>query len=119
MGELPKNHELEAALLCVDGRKFRARLDWVRKSLADNSNAWIFLTALADKNPVKFMSLVDEFSNVLFDWDDIDVLLTSGMGGMNSGKIPAIKKYKEYFKEKSLREAKADIEDRMRHLRIL
>jgi len=117
MGDtLPKNNELEAAMLCVDGRRFLSRLDWVRKSLSEDSNAWTFITKLAYKNPVKFMEYVDAFSNDLFEWDEIDAILRSGP----HAKIPAIKKYREIVggDEVGLREAKRIVEERIRKLQV-
>ena len=119
MGDLlPKNKELEAAMLCVDGRKFLARLDWVRKELPENSRAWEFLTKLAKKNPVKFMEYVDEFSNNLFEWDEIDAILQSG--GPATNKIRAIKRYREILGSDviGLTEAKRAVEERMRKLQV-
>ena len=101
-------------MLCVDGRKFLARLDWVRDELHENSRAWEFLTKLANKNPVKFMEYVEEFSDNLFEWDEVDAILRSGP----HSKIPAIKKYREIMGNGvvGLKEAKIAVEGRMRKL---
>lgn len=113
---LPENRELEAAMLCVDGREFLSRLDWVRKELPQDSNAWTFLTSLAEKNPVKFIELVDEFSNELFDWEEIDSFLKQ----TKPDKIRAIKKYRDHVgtKNVSLKDAKRIIEERMAKLGV-
>jgi len=114
---LPKNKELEAAMLCVNGREFLSRLDWVRKGLDENTNAWEFLTKLAHKNPAGFVSLVSELSNNLFEWDKIDEILLEGSAG---AKIRAIKAYRVHAggEEIGLRAAKETIEDRMKILKL-
>ena len=113
MGErgLPKGKELEEAMLCVNGREFIVRLDWARRGVEEGSNAWTLLTGIAYKNPQKFISFVDEFSNQLFEWYEVDHVLHSGP----HKKIPAIKKYRE-ITGVGLKEAKAAVEDRMRIL---
>mgnify|MGYP006310021599 CR=1 FL=1 len=118
MGEaLPNGGELEAAMLCVDGRRFISRLDWARKDLDQRSNAWVFLTALAEKNPVKFMEYVDEFSNELFEWEKIDKILLGQSPTTGKKKIEAIKLYRQY-RDVDLKEAKEMIEKRMQELSI-
>ena len=118
MEKLPKNKELEAAMLCVNGREFLSRLDWVRKNLGEDTHAWEFLTKLAYKNPAGFVSLVSELSNNLFEWDKIDKILLQGTDA--GKKIRAIKAYREYAGGGAvgLKEAKEAVEDRMRVLQV-
>lgn len=119
-GELPKNKELETAMLCVNGREFLVRLDWARRNIPNESNAWTFITGLAYTNPSKFMSYVDEYSQELFEWDEIDEILKNGInsGSATSGKIQAIKRYREITCT-GVKEAKEAVVKRIRALGII
>lgn len=106
MGDsLTSGKELEEAILYVNGRDFLSRLDWARRELDDDTNAWSFITALAHSNPAKFVSLVNDLSDNLFDWVEIDALLSLGK------VIPAIKQYRE-ITNAGLKEAKNAIDER-------
>ena len=65
--------ELRSAFRCVDGVKYRKYLDWLRDKLSPDTNAWKFLTVLADKNPQKILTLVKECEPLVFvQWERIE-----------------------------------------------
>jgi hypothetical protein len=71
--QLVPDDELRSAFRCVDGVKYRRCLDWLRDKLSPDTNAWKFLTALADKNPQKIISLVKECEPLVFvKWERIE-----------------------------------------------
>jgi hypothetical protein len=107
--KLPKGKELEAAMLCVNGREFIYRLDWVRKELPEDSNAWKFLTGLAYSNPSRFIKLVEETRLDSAEWFEVDQILKSHP----HPKIAAIKAYRETHAGVGLKEAKEKVEKRM------
>lgn len=112
MGDaLTKNKELEEAMLCVNGREFLVRLDWARRDLLEESNAWKFITELAYQNPIKFISYVDSFSDQMFEWVEIDQLIKANP----KMKIPIIKRYRE-ITGKGLKDSKEAIDARFRKL---
>ena len=116
--ELPENKELETALLSVNGREFLQRLDWVRKDLDEGSNAWAFVTHLARNNPSKFIEYVNEVSDCLVLWEDVDKTLFSTNP---PDKIRAVKSYRNnVFKSglpnPGIKAAKAAVEQRMKFL---
>lgn len=99
---LPKGKELEETFLLVKSSDIIKRLDWARTSLSEDSNAWKFITHLAETDPRFFIKVVDR----LGDWSEIDEFLRAG------NKIRAIKHYREKT-GMGLRESKEVIDKRL------
>lgn len=105
-----KDDELRQAFLCVNGKRFRECLDWARDSLPKDTNAWKFVTHLADKNPQKFVGIIRECSG--FE-DGVNWNLVDDASGKGRDLIRAIKAYREQ-KSVGLQDSKEAVEKHYR-----